>query len=66
MVSESGNGHTYRFSFRHEDCVYSQNELGSGALLLMRRLKNLLDPHGILNPGKVLFDEVEEPGRSKL
>lgn len=33
---------------------YMLQEHGQGALNLMRRLKATLDPHGILNPGKVL------------
>lgn len=33
---------------------YLEQELGPGALGVMRRIKQALDPHGILNPGKVL------------
>ncbi len=33
---------------------YLTQEYGEGAVALMRRLKELLDPHHILNPGKVL------------
>ena len=32
---------------------YLETELGPGALGLLRRLKDVLDPHGILNPGKL-------------
>lgn len=33
---------------------YMAREHGEGALNVMRQIKHLLDPHGILNPGKVL------------
>ena len=33
---------------------YLEPEHGAGAVELMRRLKTLFDPKGILNPGKVL------------
>jgi D-lactate dehydrogenase (cytochrome) len=33
---------------------YLELEYGAGAVALMRGIKNLLDPNGILNPGKVL------------
>lgn len=33
---------------------YLEAEFGPGAVALMRGIKNLLDPKGILNPGKVL------------
>ena len=33
---------------------FLSRELGEGAVALMRRLKALLDPNGILNPGKVI------------
>eukprot|EP01128_Nolandella_sp_AFSM9_P007522 TRINITY_DN4149_c0_g1_i1.p1 TRINITY_DN4149_c0_g1~~TRINITY_DN4149_c0_g1_i1.p1 ORF type:complete len:499 (+),score=91.10 TRINITY_DN4149_c0_g1_i1:72-1499(+) len=36
---------------------YLESELGPGALVVMRRLKDLFDPNGILNPGKILFDD---------
>lgn len=35
---------------------YMVYEHGETAVGLMRQIKNLLDPHGILNPGKVLGD----------
>ncbi len=28
--------------------------MGEGAVRVMRQIKQVLDPHGILNPGKVL------------
>ncbi len=33
---------------------FMEQEHGRGALMVMRQIKHLLDPHGILNPGKVL------------
>ncbi|KAM0746567.1 FAD-binding domain-containing protein [Meredithblackwellia eburnea MCA 4105] len=39
---------------------YLQSELGEGTLSLMRAVKDLLDPKGLLNPGKVLFETEEE------
>lgn len=33
---------------------YLALELGEGAVRVMRQIKQVLDPHGILNPGKVL------------
>ncbi|MCL4834284.1 MAG: hypothetical protein KJZ86_17710 [Caldilineaceae bacterium] len=33
---------------------YLEVKFGPGAVALMRGIKNLLDPNGILNPGKVL------------
>jgi len=35
---------------------YMALEYRAGAVNLMQGIKNLLDPHGILNPGKVLPD----------
>ncbi len=35
---------------------YLEAQRGSGAVAMMRAVKNALDPHGILNPGKVLPD----------
>jgi D-lactate dehydrogenase (cytochrome) len=36
---------------------YLELEFGAGAVAVMRGIKNLLDPNGILNPGKVLPGE---------
>lgn len=38
---------------------YLEMELGKPTLDLMRRIKNELDPLGLLNPGKVLFEDWE-------
>lgn len=38
---------------------YLEQELGRPTLDLMRRIKNELDPLGLLNPGKVLFEDWE-------
>lgn len=35
---------------------YLQSELGEGTLGVMRKIKELLDPRGLLNPGKILFE----------
>lgn len=39
---------------------YLREELGEGTLALMRRIKRELDPLGLLNPGKVLYETEEE------
>ncbi|MCX6139849.1 MAG: FAD-binding and (Fe-S)-binding domain-containing protein [Candidatus Kapabacteria bacterium] len=36
---------------------FVEKEWGSSAHSIMRRIKNLLDPHGILNPGVLLNDD---------
>lgn len=33
--------------------MYLRSELGDGTIAVMKTLKNALDPHGIMNPGKV-------------
>lgn len=33
---------------------YMREEVGDGALDLMKSIKRTLDPHGLMNPGKVL------------
>lgn len=38
---------------------YLQEELGESAVLTMQRIKDAMDPKGILNPGKVLPDRSE-------
>ena len=40
---------------------YLEREHGAEAVALMRALKTTLDPHGILNPGKVLPDASPSP-----
>lgn len=35
---------------------YPDEELGAGTLEIMRKVKNLLDPDGLLNPGKVIYE----------
>jgi len=36
-------------------------ELGEGSIGLMKRIKNVIDPMGVMNPGKVLdMDEKEK------
>ena len=35
-------------------CKYLEEELGHGSLQVMRQIKNSLDPHNLMNPGKVL------------
>ncbi|KAL8290401.1 hypothetical protein RQP46_002659 [Phenoliferia psychrophenolica] len=42
---------------------FLRKELGAGTLGVMRRVKGLLDPRGLLNPGKVLFETLEEEER---
>lgn len=44
---------------------YLREELGAGTLGLMRRIKAELDPLGLLNPGKVIYETVEEEEESK-
>jgi D-lactate dehydrogenase (cytochrome) len=39
-------------------------EHGSEAVRLMRRLKQAIDPEGLLNPGKLFLDEPEESARA--
>lgn len=39
---------------------YLPQELGRGTLSVMRRIKRELDPLGLLNPGKVVFEAEEE------
>ncbi|WP_349434764.1 FAD-linked oxidase C-terminal domain-containing protein [Pararhizobium sp. A13] len=41
--------------------AYQELEHGREAVALMRRLKAAFDPHGILNPGKVLPDPADHP-----
>lgn len=36
---------------------YLEQQYGPGAVQMMRLIKSSLDPHGLLNPGKVLEDE---------
>jgi hypothetical protein len=33
--------------------MYLRKELGDGTIEVMKTLKDALDPHGIMNPGKV-------------
>ncbi|ORY87452.1 FAD-linked oxidase-like protein [Leucosporidium creatinivorum] len=44
---------------------YLREELGAGTLNLMRRIKAELDPLGLLNPGKVIYETLEEEEESK-
>ena len=39
-------------------------ELGEGTVELMKRIKKLLDPLGIFNPGKVTFSHIHIQSRS--
>ncbi|KAI5480583.1 hypothetical protein MNV49_000279 [Pseudohyphozyma bogoriensis] len=39
---------------------YLKHELGKGTLKVMRDVKNMLDPLGLLNPGKVLYEREED------
>jgi len=41
---------------------YMAEQLGEGALSVMRSIKNALDPKGILNPGKLGLEEALSPG----
>ncbi|SDA00158.1 BZ3500_MvSof-1268-A1-R1_Chr9g10478 [Microbotryum saponariae] len=55
VAGEHGIGMTKR--------KYLRKELGEGTLGLMRKVKSLLDPLGLLNPGKVIYETVEEERR---
>jgi D-lactate dehydrogenase (cytochrome) len=41
---------------------YLEEELGAAAVEVMRRIKRALDPHNILNPGKVIHINPGDPG----
>jgi len=38
---------------------YLARQVGPGGVAVMKRIKNAFDPDGILNPGKIFFDEQE-------
>ncbi len=38
---------------------YLARQVGSGGVAVMKRIKKAFDPDGILNPGKIFFDEQE-------
>ncbi len=40
--------------------MYLRSELGDGTLGVMKAIKRTIDPHGIMNPGKV---RVRAPAR---
>lgn len=39
--------------------MYLKKELG-GSIDLLRAIKNAVDPHGIMNPGALLYEDEEE------
>lgn len=39
---------------------YLERELGPTPLVVMRKLKDALDPHNLFNPGKILYEDNEE------
>ena len=41
---------------------YMEPEHGAGAVATMQAIKQALDPHGIMNPGKILADTITPPG----
>ncbi|SCV69794.1 BQ2448_1188 [Microbotryum intermedium] len=55
VAGEHGIGMTKR--------KYVRKELGQKTLGLMRKVRTLLDPMGLLNPGKVIYETVEEETR---
>ena len=40
--------------------MFLRKELGDGTVEVMKTLKDALDPHGIMNPGKVRRDLTED------
>ncbi len=38
---------------------YLARQIGPGGIAVMKRIKNAFDPDGILNPGKIFFDDQE-------
>jgi D-lactate dehydrogenase (cytochrome) len=40
-------------------------EHGADAVAIMKRVKDALDPAGLLNPGKLFLDEGQDPKPSK-
>ena len=45
---------------------FLRRELGAGTLRIMHQVKNLLDPKGLLNPGKILYATEEEEARESV
>ena len=46
--------------------LYSVDSKSDGMLDIMRQLKDLLDPKGVLNPSKVLPEHPEPPHQNVL
>jgi hypothetical protein len=40
--------------------MYLRSELGDGTIAVMKTLKDALDPHGIMNPGKVRVSPIAQ------